>query len=275
MGKNSVYWRTISTNTFGSARSYIPEVPWNNSCASELIAKYVTGSSVTYGTKGFCNTISGGTNFLTTLGGSGGPSGCATETNGKCTGYAKPSWQKLLGVPGDGVRDVPDVSLFSAGIVWGHAFIVCLSDPKNDFGAPCSEFPNRWEYGFGTSFAAPIMAGVQALINNAAGSRQGNPNPTFYQLARGEYGSAGSKNCNSSLGNKTGSKCIFYDVTQGDDEVPCVKGSPDCYLPSGTHGVLSTSDSKYKPAYVSAKGWDFATGIGTINVANLLKAWPH
>jgi hypothetical protein len=49
----------------------------------------------------------------------------------------------------------------------------------------------------------------------------------------------------------------------------------DCYLPSGQYGVLSTTDSKYKIAYAAAKGWDFPTGIGTPDVANLLKAWPY
>jgi hypothetical protein len=48
----------------------------------------------------------------------------------------------------------------------------------------------------------------------------------------------------------------------------------DCYLPSGQYGVLSPSDPKYKIAYAARTGWDFATGIGTPNVANLLKVWP-
>ena len=57
--------------------------------------------------------------FLEVIGGSGGPSGCATGTastrrvvSGTCAGYPKPVWQSLLGVPKDGVRDIPDVSLW-------------------------------------------------------------------------------------------------------------------------------------------------------------------
>jgi uncharacterized repeat protein (TIGR01451 family) len=65
---------------------------------------------------------------------------------------------------------------------------------------------------------------------------------------------------------------VFYDVTQGDMDVPC-QGSSDCYLPSGTYGVLSTSDSSYAKAYGTATGWDFATGLGSINAANLVKYW--
>ncbi len=109
----------------------------------------------------------------------------------------------------------------------------------------------------------------------AKGEPQGLINPTLYSLANDEYGKKGSKACNSS--NKKTSKpnttCIFYDVTLGDNDVNCL-GTVNCYLPSGTAGVLSTSDSDYEPAYGTGKGYDFATGIGTVNVANLVNAWP-
>ncbi len=49
--------------------------------------------------------------------------------------------------------------------------------------------------------------------------------------------------------------------------------SVDCYLPSGTYGVLSTADGDYDKAYAAHTGWDFATGIGTVNVENLVNSW--
>ena len=104
-GSNATYWNATNTSTYGSAKSYIPEIPWNDSCASQLIAS-IEGYSTTYGTSGFCNSTTGKEYFLTTASGSGGPSGCATgrpSTNGvvsgTCKGYAKPSWQSLVGVP--------------------------------------------------------------------------------------------------------------------------------------------------------------------------------
>ncbi len=115
------------------------------------------------------------------------------------------------------------------------------------------------------------MAGLQSLANQATGSRSGNPNPVYYSLAAGEYGASGNASCSSTLGNAAASTCIFYDVTQGDMDVPCA-GSVNCYLPSGTLGVLSTSNSSYRPAYGTKTGWDSATGIGTVNAANLVKA---
>ena len=59
---NATYWSGAGANTaaFGSAKSYIPEIPWNISCASTLLAKYVSGSAITYGPDGFCNSIGGG-----------------------------------------------------------------------------------------------------------------------------------------------------------------------------------------------------------------------
>ena len=276
-GTNSTYWSSTNSSTYESAKSYVPEIPWNDSCASVLLAAS-DGYSTTYGTSGFCNSTTGKADYLTTASGSGGPSGCATGkastsgvVSGTCKGYAKPSWQSLVGVPADGVRDIPDVSLFAANGVWGHYYVFCDSD-TGDGGAACTGAPSNWSGAGGTSFASPIMAGIQALINQKTGSRQGNPNPTLYALAATEYGSSGSVTCNSTKGNAVGSACTFYDVTLGDMDVNCT-GTHNCYLPSGRNGVLSTSDSSYLKAYGTRTGWDFATGIGTVNAANLVNNW--
>ena len=125
------------------------------------------------------------------------------------------------------------------------------------------------------------MAGIQALVDQSTGSSQANPNPFYYFLARTEYGAGGNSSCNSTLGNGVASSCIFHDVTQGDMDEPCTIGDPDCFadgLPGGLDvpdvGVLSTSTSVYQPAYPATTGWDFATGIGTVDAYNLASAWP-
>jgi len=266
-GTNSTYWSSSNTAAFGSALSYVPEIPWNDSCGSTLIASFLEFPS-TFGTGSLCNAGEG----LDISGGSGGPSGCATGTpstsgvvSGTCKGYAKPSWQSVKGNPADSVRDLPDVALFASNGPWGHSFVTCDSDPADDTGG-CA--PG----GGGTSFAAPIMAGIQALVNQHTGSRQGNPNPMYYSLANAEYGASGSSSCNSSNGNAVGSTCIFYDITEGDNDVPCT-GTHNCYDPSGTYGVLSTSNTAFQPAYQATTGWDFATGIGSVNAYNLVMAF--
>ncbi len=276
-GTTSTYWSSTNSSTYESAKSYIPEIPWNDSCASKLIAT-VEGYSTTYGSTGFCNSSTGKADFLTTASGSGGPSGCATGkasisgvVSGTCKGYAKPSWQSLVGNPADGVRDIPDVSLFAANGVWGHYYVFCDSDTR-DGGASCSGAPSTWSGAGGTSFAAPILAGIQALVNQKQGAKQGNPNPVYYAIAAAGYGSTGSTSCNSSAGNAVASTCSFYDVTLGDMDVNCT-GSYNCYLPSGKNGVLSTSTTSYLPAYGTGTGWDFGTGIGSVNAANLVGGW--
>jgi subtilase family serine protease len=270
----SSYWGATNGRTYGSARSYIPEIPWNDSCASELVARYVSGSGITYGSAGFCNSYYG-SYLLNVVGGSGGPSGCATGSpagsgavGGSCAGYAKPSWQSVFGNPHDGVRDLPDVSLFASNGFWMHYYVVCYSDTNNG-GSSCAGTPDTWSGFGGTSISSPIMAAMQALVNQATRGRWGNPNPLYYAIAAAEYGSTGNPNCNSSLGNTVASGCVFYDVTAGDMDVPCM-GSVNCYLPSGEVGVLSTSNSAYQPAYAATTGWDFATGIGTVNAYNLV-----
>jgi subtilase family serine protease len=275
-GTSASYWSSTNGKTDGSALSYIPEIPWNDSCASVLLATF-NGFATTYGSSGFCNSDSG-EGYLTVDSGSGGPSGCATGApaqagvvGGTCAGYAKPSWQSLVGNPADQVRDLPDVSLFAADGAWLHFYVFCDSDIA-DGGAPCTGDPSSWSGGGGTSFAAPIWAGFQALVNQKTGSPQGNPNPVLYALAATEYGASGSNICNSNRGKTVGSACIFHDVTEGDMDVNC-RGSRNCYMPSGTIGVLSKSDAKYLKAYGTTKGWDFATGIGTVNVTNLVNNW--
>src|SRR6266568_5385609 len=276
-GTNNLYWNSTNTSAFASALSYVPEIPWNDSCAGQLISNY-EGYSTPYGSTGLCSSDIGG--FLqTTAAGGGGPSGCATGTplisgvvGGSCQGWPKPSWQSIRGNPNDGVRDTPDVSLFAADGLWSHYYVFCWSDIANG-GAACTGAPSGWSGAGGTSFASPIMAGVQALINQKAGSRQGNPNPEYYHLAATEYASNGTS-CYSSNGAGVSSACIFYDVTQGDIDVNC-SGKFNCYQPSGTSGVLSTSNSAYNPAYGTTTGWDFATGIGSINAANLVNSWPN
>jgi subtilase family serine protease len=276
-GTNTTYWNSTNTPTFGSAISYIPEIPWNDSCASALVAAY-EGFSQTYGSSSLCNAPLLGSLLQTTVAGGGGPSQCASGTpttpgvvSGTCAGWPKPLWQTLLGNPGDGLRDTPDVSLFAADGIWSHFYVFCWSDTANG-GAACGLDPSTWSAGGGTSFASPIMAGMQALINQKAGGPQGNPAPIYYQLAAAEYGASGSSACNSDNGNTVGSSCIFYDITSGDMDVDCA--GPNCYLADGAVGVLSVSTNSFAPAYGTHLGWDFSTGIGSVNAANLVNNWP-
>jgi hypothetical protein len=268
-GTRATYWNGSNSRSYGSARSYVPEIPWNNSCASVLIADFLH-TSPTYGAESLCNK---GEN-LTTGSGSGGPSGCAYGApdtpgvvSGTCSGYLKPAWQSgFIGNPSDGVRDIPDVSLFSSSGVWGHYYAFCLTDPL--WGYSCSGAPDTWAGAGGTSFASPIMAAVQALINQTSGSRWGNPNPSYYQLAATEYASGGTTSCNSALGNAVASNCVFYDVTQlpllyggsgtgGDIDVPCQ--GVNCYAPSGAYGVLSSAPQPLSSVLVSNLGGGYTS----------------
>jgi hypothetical protein len=63
-------------------------------------------------------------------------------------------------------------------------------------------------------------------------------------------------------------------VRLGDDDQPCIRESANCYAPSGHYGVLSTSTERYRPSFLVTKGYDFPSGIGTIDAANLVGAWP-
>ncbi|HZC25164.1 MAG TPA: S53 family peptidase, partial [Candidatus Binatia bacterium] len=170
----ATYW-SISNNstTQASALSYIPETTWNDSCTNAI-----------FGTVGFstnaetnCND-SRLVNFVVPEGGSGGVSNCTTPsglTPASCAGgYAKPSWQSGTGVPADGKRDIPDVSLFASNGFMGSFYIICQSDQT--YGT-CNLNSTSYFLGFGgTSVSSPAFAGILALGNQQTGSRQGNAN---------------------------------------------------------------------------------------------------
>jgi subtilase family serine protease len=302
LGTPGTYFNTANGPNFQSAVSYIPEIPWNNSCAGSLLVSAIGAPFTTYGPNSVCNnyldfvtqTEADEGALLNAVGGSGGPSACAVGNpqlsgvvSGSCEGWAKPYWQKLVGVPRDGVRDIPDVSLFASNGFWGVYYAVCISDPTGSSGfTPCTGDPSTWAGFGGTSISSPIWAGIQALVNQKTGQRWGNSNTVLYTLAAAEYGESGNASCNSSLGNAIGAHCLFNDVTQGDNVGACqdlVSGSKkhpvstpiDCYIDGGIYGILSTSDWAPKPAYNAGVGWDFTSGIGTANAANIVNAnWP-
>jgi subtilase family serine protease len=287
----STYWNSTNSNTYASALSYIQEIPWNNSCAGGLVTSYLafylgTPSSPLL----FCNTTTASSDgLLNSVGGSGGPSGCATGTpassgkvGGTCAGYPKPAFQSgLFGNPSDGVRDIPDVSLFASNGFWDAYYVVCWSNPDTNAvvggGFTCNGAPSTWAGFGGTSVSSPIMAGIQALVNQKTASRWGNPNTVYYSLANTEFGASGSAACNSTTVNKTSNSCIFYDITQGDNDSACKARSgvyTNCYHGTSTNGILSTSNTTSQPAYLTNVGWDFPTGIGSVNAYNLVMGWP-
>ncbi len=269
----STYWNNNTTG--GSAKSYIPETTWNDSCAQNF-----TGSLTA------CNSplLTG----LNVVGGGGGESSCAIQSGFSCTGgYAKPAWQSGPYVTGmastDGVRDLPDISFFAAdGFVSGSFYIVCEADldPQD---AQCSlSTPSNFTTFIGvggTSSAAPAFAGVMALVNQHEAStggptRQGNANFVLYALANAQQ--KANLNCNSARGPVVG--CTFNDVTRGNNSVPCYLGSTNCNAVTPTpYGLLEPADSSGNLlgtiAYNTGSGYDLATGLGTINVTNLVNNW--
>jgi subtilase family serine protease len=279
-GKNGTYWTGNTGAPWTTAKSYVPETTWNDTCASAMIAQYYGGTSVTYGATGFCNTRTGG-EFLYLGGGEGGPSSCFSGrasingvVSGTCKGNPKPIWQTgVIGIPADGVRDLPDVALFASdGSAWSHNYATCFTDP-NSGGGPCTGNPVTWAANAGgTSYSAPIMAAIQALVDQYVGGPQGNVVQKYYQLAAAQYGTSGDTACSANKGKLIGTSCIFHDVVSGDIDQDC-KGTHDCYLPSGTTGVLSTSNSAFAPAYKAGVGYDLATGIGSVNAYNLATNW--
>jgi len=148
------YWSATNGSGMSSALSYIPEVAWNES---------------------------------------GWSGGLYSTGGGASSVYAKPAWQAAPGVPADGKRDVPDVSM--AGSIH-DAYVI--------------QIQNQIFYVAGTSAATPALASVIALVLQNTGARQGNVNPVLYSLAN--------------LQLSWGGAAIFHDITRGNNSVPGVAG---------------------------------------------------
>jgi subtilase family serine protease len=222
LSTNSTYWDAASSSgndLVTSLKAYIPEVAWNDDTAN-------------------C----GQTNCLSSSGG------------GKSVLFPKPSWQDAL-TPADSARDVPDLALYASPNFPGYLY--CTSDQSswNTTSPPvqaasCNSGFRDSSSGDltvagGTSFAAPIFAGMLAIINQKAGypNGQGLVNPTLYGLATsgGSYSAAAG----------------FHDITSGNND--CTAGSTYC---SSTAG------------YSAGAGYDQVTGLGSVDLNMLANAWP-
>ena len=264
VGIPSPYWAANNDVHHSSALGYIPESAWNSSCTNNVFVILGYGATP----EASCNN-SQARNWVETIAGGGGKSGCTVSDGADvptCSGgYAKPSWQSAPGVPNDGARDIPDVSLFASPGFNDSFYVVCESDRITSGGSCTLNSPYTNFLGFGgTSASAPAFAGIMALVNQYAESAgQGNANYVLYKLAA--LPSQQGLNCNASASAVSG--CIFNDVTSGTIAVPCSRNSPNCNFTNGSdaYGVLS--------GYSAGTGYDLATGLGSLNVYNLVHDW--
>lgn len=266
-GDGGKFGSSNNSTTKASISAYIPETTWNDSCTNEQLSLSTSYPGMT--PEQICNSsLAQSKGLLTTTGGGGGRSNCITarSTLSSCFGgYAKPSWQTVSGVPADGVRDLPDVSLFASGGFSRAFYIICQAD-QTTTGSGCnisSPYTDLIPVG-GTSVGSPAMAGIMALVaQKNGGGRLGNANYNLYALFNKQV-TAGTA-CNASL--TPNAACNFNDVTTGTISVPCVKGSSNCTVTNSanTYGVLS--------GFSSTSGYDLSTGLGSVNAANLANNW--
>ncbi len=262
VGLNSTFWNSSNSGTGGSAKSYVPEIPWDNSCSS-----YVNWAGAgAAGALQNCNNPKTSTLYQNVVGGSGGQSLL----------FAKPAWQltSVPGVPNDGVRDLPDISLFAANGQWNHFYLFCMSN-TTEGGVPCNYTNPNDFFGSaagGTSFAAPDFAGIAALVAELYG-RVGNMAPALYQIAKFQYtNSLLVKQCQTTT-FPVNPLCVFHDVAVGDNSVACKAGTPNCYtnsLSTKGIGISSTSTTAQSTAFPATVGYDLATGLGSVDIPQLL-----
>jgi hypothetical protein len=214
------FWNQTNDANNGSLKAPLPEQPWDAPFGLNIVPHT---SSV--------------------LAGGGGASSCGivTSNSAPCAPYPKPPWQAAPGVPSDGVRDVPDVSLFAAAGENGSAYPICAEEGE------CAGPQSQILIVGGTSASTPAMAGIMALVDQKYG-RQGQADFTLYALARQQ-------------------PSVFHDITTGNNNVPCEQGSPNCSLDTDGDGLYSLQE------YPATTGYDLATGLGSLDANALVTNW--
>jgi subtilase family serine protease len=151
--------------------------------------------------------------------------------------FGKPSYQRGF-VPG-GARGVPDVAMDA--------------DPTTGMKVGVTQqFPEGIKYAEyrvgGTSLAAPLFAGVQALTSQAQNRRLGFANPRLYALSRSQ-------------------PKAFHDVTNAFDHLANVRVDYEDDLSARSGLVYSLRTFGDDSSLWTAKGWDPVTGVGSPTAA--------
>jgi subtilase family serine protease len=242
-------WNATNDANLGSLKAPLPEQVWNDSFGFDAVNPNDTQ------------------NYLYTIAaGSGGVSGCINSApssqgaalpfvcgpvSGTTYGYAKPSWQSGPGVPADGARDLPDVSLFAANGYNLSAYPICAS-PGDCVPDANQQIPITLVGG--TSASSPAMAAIMALIDQKHG-RQGQADYTLYALAQQK-------------------PAAFHDITMVGNNVPCVEDngvlSPNCVPNTG--GVIDPGFNTLS-GYPATTGYDLASGLGSVDANVLVTDW--
>ncbi len=200
----STYWSATNNPSNGSATQYIPESGWDDSAISIFF---------------------------------GG--GLASSGGGASSFFSKPSWQSGLGVPADGRRDIPDLSLNASAL--HDPYLICSQGSCVNGFRDANLFLTVIG---GTSAGAPTFAGILALINQGTGSSGlGNVNPRLYGMASSVPGA-------------------FHDLTTGTNIVPCRQGSANC-----------PSLAPFQFGYSAGAGYDQVTGLGSVDAYALADGW--
>ena len=242
----STYWNpTNAATTQESAKGYIPETSWNQSCTNAVWTTLLYGSTA----EETCNSSKLDAAYPKVLDPVGGSGGVSTSWAG-----SQPAWQTGTPAACNNTRCLPDVSLFASANFVGSFYVFCQSDETG--GAGCDL--NDLQAAGGTSFAAPAFAGIMALVNQKMGLTKpnfqaGNPNFALYNLASSQ-------------------PTAFHDVPSGStpqttNAMPCATGTPNCVtnIQGDQVGVLS--------GYTTTAGYDMVTGLGSVNANVLVNNW--
>jgi hypothetical protein len=206
----STWWNSTNASNQSSAKSYIPEMAWNES-----------------------GNVSGG-------------SGLWASSGGASTVYTKPSWQVCVGVPANNVRYVPDIALTAAGhdgylVIQGHTSTVSGLGAVGGTSASSPSFAGlmalvvqktgqRWGNAntkFYTLANAQYASGGTVMFHDVTSGNNSVPGVTGFSCGTGydAVTGVGTVDANAFVNNFAGAPTPDFTIAASPTSISLVQGT--------------------------------------------------
>ena len=261
----STWWNSTNASNQSSAKSYIPEMAWNES-----------------------GNVSGG-------------SGLWASSGGASSVYTKPSWQVCVGVPANNVRYVPDISLTAAGhdgylVIQGHTSTVSGLGAVGGTSASSPSFAGlmalvvqktgqRWGNAntkFYTLANAQYASGGTVMFHDVTSGNNSVPGVTGFSCGTGydAVTGVGTVDANALVNNFTGTPTPNFTIAASPTSVTLVQGTSGpstitTTVSGGFNSAISLSSSgapagttvSFSPASIAAPGSGSSTMTITVGAS--------
>lgn len=268
----STWWNATNASNQSSAKSYIPEMAWNES-----------------------GNVTGG-------------SGLWASSGGASTVYTKPSWQVCVGVPANNVRYVPDISLTAAGhdgylVIQGHTATVSGLGAVGGTSASSPSFAGlmalvvqktgqRWGNANTKFYAlanAQYASGGTVMFHDVTSGNNSVPGVTGFSCGTGydAVTGVGTVDATAFVNNFNGAPVPDFTIAAAPSSVTLVQGTSGpstitTTVSGGFNSAIALSATgaptgttvSFSPASIAAPGSGSSTMTITVGASTTVGTYP-